>query len=142
MRSAERSRSLSAVRGLTRREALKLSVGALAASLLAARSRPRRGAGSRDRVIVVGGGMAGLSAARRLVDEYGYRAPGQVIVLEARNRVGGRIFTNRDLGAPVDLGALWIHGSQGNPLTALADRFRAARMTTDYGSFRLYDTDG
>jgi len=142
MRSAESSRSWSSACGLTRREALRLGVGALAASLLGARSRPRRGAGSRDRVIVVGGGMAGLSAARRLVDEYGYRAPGQVIVLEARNRVGGRIYTNRDLGAPVDLGALWIQGAQGNPLTALADRFRATRMPTDYGAFRLHDTDG
>jgi monoamine oxidase len=97
---------------------------------------------TRAQVIVVGAGMAGLSAARRLVDEYGYRAPGQVIVLEARNRLGGRIATNHDLGAPVDLGALWIHGSQGNPLTALADRYRASRIATDYDAFRLYDADG
>jgi monoamine oxidase len=142
MRSTQRPGSSSAS-GLTRREALRLGVGALAASLLGARSRfPRRAAAPRDRVLVIGAGMAGLAAARRLVDEYGYRAPGQVIVLEARNRVGGRISTNRELGAPVDLGATWVIGHQGNPITALADRYRAVRLPTDYGAFRLYDSDG
>jgi monoamine oxidase len=125
----------------TRREVLKLG-GALAAALAGARLRPLLAAGPKEKVLVLGAGMAGLAAARRLVDEYGYRAPGQVVLLEARNRLGGRIFTHRGLGAPVDLGATWIHGVQGNPITALADRFKASRIATDYEAFRLYDTDG
>lgn len=57
-------------------------------------------------VIIIGAGVAGLTAARRLA-EGGLR----VVVVEARNRVGGRIETVRaPNGAPVDLGAEFIHG--------------------------------
>lgn len=57
--------------------------------------------------IVVGSGAAGLMAARELT-----RAGKKVIVLEANNRVGGRILTLYDAGAgvPVELGAEFIHG--------------------------------
>jgi monoamine oxidase len=126
----------------TRRDFLRLGAGALAVAMAPGRLRPLLTAAPKEKVLVLGAGMAGLSAARRLVDEYGYRAPGQVIVLEARRRIGGRIFTDRSLGAPVDLGATWIHGVQGNPISALADRYKAARLATDYESFRLHDTDG
>ena len=63
------------------------------------------------RVLVIGAGIAGLAAARTLA-QLGY----EVIVLEARDRVGGRCWT-RDR---VDLGAHWIHSTEGNPITALA----------------------
>lgn len=33
----------------------------------------------------------------------------QVIILEAQNRVGGRVETDNSLGVPVELGAAWIH---------------------------------
>src|SRR5437762_1015653 len=56
-------------------------------------------------VIVIGGGIAGLTAARDL------EAAGvQVLVLEARERLGGRIFTQYDNGYPVELGAEFVHG--------------------------------
>jgi renalase len=56
--------------------------------------------------LVIGAGMAGLSAARDLVD-----AGRNVIVLEARDRIGGRVYTNRTIaGVPVELGAEFIHG--------------------------------
>ena len=131
--------------GITRRELLRLGAGALAGAAVAgigSRADLLAAPPPRARVLVIGAGMAGLSAARRLVDEYGYRGRGQVVVLEARNRLGGRIHTSRDLGAPVDLGATWIHGIGGNPITALADRYRAPRVITDYDSFRLHDSDG
>src|SRR5882672_7532767 len=125
------SQTMPAGPGLTRRDFVRRGAGALA-GVVVARRFPFFSRKTNAKVIVIGAGMAGLSAARRLVDEYGYRGKGQVIVLEARNRVGGRIATNHDLGAPVDLGAIWIHGSQGNPVSALADRFRAVRTPTDY----------
>lgn len=64
------------------------------------------------RVVVVGAGLAGLGAARALRD-HGI----DVVVLEARDRIGGRVHTT---AGGVDLGAHWIHGSEGNPLTNLA----------------------
>jgi monoamine oxidase len=71
------------------------------------------------RVIVVGAGIAGLAAARRLADE-----GVDVVVLEARDRIGGRIWTDRSLGRPIDLGAMWLEGTRGNPLAAIARRTR------------------
>lgn len=56
--------------------------------------------------IVVGAGMAGLAAARQL------RAAGaNLVVLEARDRVGGRVYTRHDLAStPVELGGEFVHG--------------------------------
>jgi monoamine oxidase len=58
-------------------------------------------------VIVVGAGPAGLACAERL-----HRAGLDVLVLEARDRVGGRMWTNRSLlpGTPAEMGALMMHG--------------------------------
>ncbi|HEY2381106.1 MAG TPA: FAD-dependent oxidoreductase [Terriglobia bacterium] len=64
-----------------------------------------------ERVIVIGAGLAGLAAARSLRDR-GYA----VVVLEARKRSGGRILTKYC----VDVGAQWIYGTEGNPITNLA----------------------
>lgn len=66
------------------------------------------------RVVVVGAGMAGLVAARDLV-----AAGLDVVVVEARDRVGGRVVTDRTAGPPVDLGASWVHGATGNVLVPL-----------------------
>lgn len=89
-------------------------------------------------VLVIGAGMAGLAAARTL-QENGYT----VAILEARDRIGGRLWTNRDLdGIPLDLGASWIHGIEENPLTELADEFGIERAPTDYDSNIVYDGGG
>ncbi len=79
-----------------------------------------------ERVLVLGAGMAGISAARTLVDR-GH----SVTLLEARDIAGGRIRTDTSFGAPVDLGASFIHGTKGNPLVALANRFGVATYDTD-----------
>ncbi len=63
------------------------------------------------RVIVVGAGVSGLTCARDLV-----LAGADVVVLEARDRIGGRTWTADVAGAQVDLGGSWIHGPVGNPL--------------------------
>ncbi len=70
------------------------------------------GTAAPERVIVVGAGMAGLVAARLLHDS-GFT----VTVLEARDRLGGRTWTDGSLGAPLDMGGSWVHGVDGNPLT-------------------------
>lgn len=58
-------------------------------------------------VIVVGAGFAGVTAARELA-----RAGLSTLVLEARNRVGGRTFTNKFAGDQIEMGGTWIHWSQ------------------------------
>lgn len=79
-----------------------------------------------QRIAVIGAGMAGLSAGQRLVNE-----GRDVTVFEARDRIGGRIWTSDALGMPLDLGASWIHGIEGNPLSELANMQGMARIPTD-----------
>lgn len=59
-------------------------------------------------VLIIGAGAAGLAAARQLHD-----AGRRILVLEARNRIGGRIWTDTTFaGFPVELGAEFIHGER------------------------------
>jgi monoamine oxidase len=90
-----------------------------------------------DRVAVLGAGVAGLAAARRLAE-----AGRRVTVFEARDRIGGRVLTDRSLGLALDLGASWIHGVDGNPVSALADAVGAQRVVTRWSKLRFYDADG
>jgi len=69
---------------------------------------------ARTRVAVVGAGLAGLAAARRL------RTDGRdVVVLESKPVVGGRIVTDRSTGSPLPMGGAWLHGDEGHPLREL-----------------------
>jgi monoamine oxidase len=67
-------------------------------------------------VAVIGAGAAGIGAARRL------REAGTVsiVVLEARERVGGRVHTIAPAGFPLDRGAEWLHSADRNPLSPIA----------------------
>ncbi|WP_421696126.1 flavin monoamine oxidase family protein [Aestuariivirga sp.] len=69
-------------------------------------------------IAVIGAGAAGLAAGLRL------QGSGKsVIVLEARDRIGGRAFTDTaTLGLPFDCGAHWLHAADQNPFTKIADR--------------------
>lgn len=87
-------------------------------------------------VLVIGAGIAGLRAAQVLV-----AAGRRVIVLEARDRLGGRIRTDRSWGVPVDLGASWIHGVKNNPIAALAAAEGIETRAVDYDSI-VYGADG
>ncbi len=70
------------------------------------------------RVLVIGAGLAGLTAARLLHDS-GF----DVVVLEARHRLGGRVWTDREVfGVPCERGATWIHRAEYNPVTTLCRR--------------------
>jgi len=94
--------------------------------------------------IVVGAGVSGLSAARLLTD-----AGQKVVVLEARDRTGGRVHTGRRDGIATDLGASWIHGVTDSPVAAAADAFgmRAVEFTVggyqpDSRPIAYYGPDG
>lgn len=88
-------------------------------------------------VIVIGAGISGLAAAKKL-KEKGFA----VTVLEAQDRVGGRLRSNRSLGIAFDEGASWIHGIDGNPITDLAQQAGMTTFHTDDESIIVYDLGG
>ncbi|MEY3297836.1 MAG: hypothetical protein RLZZ597_1096 [Cyanobacteriota bacterium] len=93
---------------------------------------------SPKRIVVIGAGLAGLAAAQEL-----QRLGHSVTVVEARDRIGGRVWTSHQWpDAPLDFGASWIHGTEGNPITDLADNLQARRLVTDYDQAITYNTDG
>lgn len=94
-------------------------------------------AGADGLVVIVGAGFAGLGAARALAD-----AGIDVVVIEARERLGGRVHTDTSLGVAVDLGASWIHGVDGNPVAELARSLGVAWSVTDLESSMTVDDDG
>jgi monoamine oxidase len=84
--------------------------------------------------VIIGAGAAGLAAARRLKD-----ARAEFRIIEAKAHIGGRAVTDSaTFGAPVDLGAHWLHSPALNPLTPLVDRygFRAKQGPEDFRAAR------
>ncbi|XP_066139168.1 uncharacterized protein [Euwallacea fornicatus] len=63
-------------------------------------------------IVIVGAGAAGIAAATKLIS-HGFS---NVVVLEAENRIGGRIHSIPFEGTTVELGAQWIHGEEGNAI--------------------------
>ncbi len=88
-------------------------------------------------VVVIGAGISGLAAAKKLKQK-GFT----VVILEAQEKVGGRIRTDRSLGVAFDEGASWIHGSKGNLITNLAARSGANTFFTDDDNIGVFDIDG
>jgi monoamine oxidase len=120
---------------ITRRRALGagavLAVGAAMPSVARAASGPaarKAGSGNTADAIVVGAGISGLTAARKLA-----AAGKSVIVLEARDRVGGRML-NHDIGGGkvTELGAQFVGPTQ--------DHILALAKDVGVGTFKAYDT--
>ncbi|MBH62634.1 MAG: hypothetical protein CL569_09330 [Alphaproteobacteria bacterium] len=97
------------MRQFTRRTLLQVGTSFLAAPALA--QTP-----SNPEVVIVGAGMAGLAAARTLM-----QGGVPVAVLEARNRIGGCAYTeSATFGLPYDHGCAFIHSASENPINSLA----------------------
>ncbi|XP_010218033.1 PREDICTED: spermine oxidase [Tinamus guttatus] len=94
------------------------------------------------RIVVIGAGLAGLSAAKALL-ESGFT---DVTILEATDRIGGRVQSVKLEHATFELGATWIHGSHGNPVYHLAEDNGLLEETTDgersVGRISLYSKNG
>lgn len=89
------------------------------------------------RVIVVGAGITGLTAAQYLVQQNF-----QVTVLESRLRVGGRIHSIRLNDSAIELGALYVQGINGNPIADIAVQLGLNFEICDPGSIPVYDAAG
>ena len=76
-----------------------------------------------ERVVVVGAGISGLVAARAL-----QLSGVDVVVVEGRDRIGGRTHTIELAGAAVDLGGSWIHDGAGSPMLPLVDALGIERL--------------
>jgi monoamine oxidase len=85
-------------------------------------------------VVVIGAGIAGLTVANALT-----HGGIECVVVEARDRIGGRLHTVNLAGSPVDLGGSWIHTPGGNPMRAFADqagvRCRSANPLPELAAF-------
>ena len=88
----------------------------------------------KSNILIIGAGIAGLAACS-VLSKRGF----DVTILEARDRIGGRIWTDYSLGIPFDLGASWIHGTEGNPLVELAKQCHARYSLTDFDRSLFFD---
>ena len=105
---------------LDRREFLRLAgtgAAATAGSLLLPGCGSDHGGAVPDRVIVIGAGVAGLTIGNALTT-----AGMEVVVLEARERLGGRVWSHDVDGVTVDLGGMWISGPDGNPAACVLEQ--------------------
>ncbi|MFT7807652.1 spermine oxidase-like [Arapaima gigas] len=94
------------------------------------------------RIVVIGAGLAGLAATKTLLEN----GLTDVTVLEASDRIGGRVQSVQHGRATLDLGATWIHGAHGNPVFHLAEDNGLLEHTTDgersVGRISLYTKNG
>jgi monoamine oxidase len=104
-----------------------------AGALLGTFGAPLRAATAAPDVLVIGAGGAGLAAAKTLI------AQGvSVLVLEARNRIGGRAFTDDSLGVAWDRGCSWLESSNVNPWLGYA-RQNGFEVHEDRTTSVMYD---
>lgn len=89
-------------------------------------------------VVVVGAGAAGFASALKLI-ENGFS---NLKVLEAENRIGGRIFTTEFSRGVIDLGAQWCHGIEGNIVHNIAGSKSFAETKMDFSRMTFSRSDG
>nr|XP_004239292.1 probable polyamine oxidase 5 [Solanum lycopersicum] len=79
----------------------------------------------KPKVVIIGAGMAGLTAANKLYTSAGCKEFIEVCVVEGGDRIGGRIITSEFVGSRIEMGATWIHGIGGSPVYKIAQEINS-----------------
>ncbi|KAG8636128.1 hypothetical protein MANES_16G102100v8 [Manihot esculenta] len=79
----------------------------------------------KPRVVIIGAGMAGLTAANKLYTSASSKDLFELCVVEGGNRIGGRINTSEFGGDRIEMGATWIHGIGGSPVHKIAQQINS-----------------
>ncbi|KAL8098486.1 putative polyamine oxidase 5 [Apium graveolens] len=82
-------------------------------------------ASRKPRIVIIGAGMAGLTAANKLFKAQKQTNAFELCVVEGGSRIGGRINTCQLGGDTIELGATWIHGIQNSPVYKIAQEINA-----------------
>ncbi|RZC34913.1 Amino oxidase and/or NAD binding 8 domain containing protein [Asbolus verrucosus] len=91
------------------------------------------------KIIIIGAGAAGIAAATRLLEN----GINDIIVLEAENRIGGRVHSVEFGGSVVDLGGQWCHGEEGNVVYEMVkDLNLLSPSQNNYSDFTYYLSNG
>ncbi|OTG65435.1 flavin monoamine oxidase family protein [Acinetobacter silvestris] len=90
-----------------------------------------------DTILIIGAGIAGLACAQKLQE-----AGENVIILEAKKRIGGRIHSIQEDCHIFDLGASWIHGIENNPIWEITQKNNIATTVFNYMDSSYYHTNG
>ncbi|XP_039071620.1 LOW QUALITY PROTEIN: probable polyamine oxidase 5 [Hibiscus syriacus] len=79
----------------------------------------------KPRIVIIGAGMAGLTAANKLYTSTSSNDLFELVVVEGGDRIGGRINTSEFCGDRIEMGATWIHGIGGSPVHQIAREIHA-----------------
>ncbi|XWS17404.1 hypothetical protein CRYUN_Cryun33cG0064400 [Craigia yunnanensis] len=79
----------------------------------------------KPRIVIIGAGMAGLTAANKLYTSTSSKDVFELFVVEGGTRIGGRINTSEFGGDRIEMGATWIHGIGGSPVHRIAQEIHA-----------------
>ncbi|CBI27910.3 unnamed protein product, partial [Vitis vinifera] len=79
----------------------------------------------KPRIVIIGAGMAGLTAANKLYTSTGFKDLFELCVVEGGTRIGGRINTSQFGGDRIEMGATWIHGIVGSPIHKMAQELHS-----------------
>ena len=85
-------------------------------------------------VIIVGAGISGLSSAYTLNNS----GVDKILVLEAADRIGGRVWTEDPWGSKMEMGASWIHGIENSPTFEMIRDMNLAIQPTIYNHPALH----
>lgn len=115
---------------------LQLLLLLLALAILAGSSV--EGKSTRSKFVIVGAGMAGITAAHTLSKA----GETDFVILEARDKIGGRMETVDFGGYTIERGANWIQGTEGNPIWDLKNEANLECSFPDWESIITYDENG